>query len=191
MPIIKIRNKTGVTVFLNSQNTQVLLANETKLCFYNRPILFDQTRIRVLLRLDQIEFLNEFNDVVVKYNQEYEDKIEGDGDDFVEMLTDVIFEYRPQDYFSFYNLKIKIGNKIDYLIRFSYEKAVRNSNIDPQVYSTSNLIDALRTKNVTELLNYGDIKKAGSAINQITNDTFFTNGRKTTLKSICDSVIFE
>lgn len=194
MPIIKIRNKTASILELYGNptvNTPKLQASETKLCFYNRPILFDQSKIRALLRLDQIEFLNEFNDVVVKYNSNYDSNIEGDDFEFIEMLNDLITDYQPTDYYSFYNLKVKIGNKIDYLIRFSYEKAVRNNNIDPDIYSTSNLIDAMRTKNITELLNLGDIKRAGTAITQITSDAFFTNPRKTALKAICDSVVFE
>lgn len=189
MPIIKIRNKTGVTVFLNSENTQVLLANETKICFYNRPMLFDQTRLRVLLRLDHIEFLNEFNDVVVKYNQEYEDKIEGDDGDFVEMLTDLIFEYQPTNLESFFNLKRKIADKIEYLIKFLYIKGVNKGTVTN--YTTSQLITALNSKNVIDLLNFGDIDLAGKAVNQITSDEFFTNGRKSNIKAICDSVIFE
>jgi hypothetical protein len=187
--IIKIRNKTANTVYLNSENTQLLLANETKLCFYNRPMLLDQTRLRVLLRLDQIEFLDENNAVAVKYNQEYEDKIEGDGDEFVEMLTDCIFEYRADNDDKIYSLKVKIADKIQQLLKTIFEKVIRKGNLTG--YSTINFIDALNSKRVTDLLDYADIATAGTAIGNIATDGFFTNNRKAMFKSLCQSVIFE
>jgi hypothetical protein len=187
--IVRVRNKTANTVYLNAENAVPLLANETKVCFYNRPMLLDQSKIRVLLRADQIEFLDENNIAVVKYNPAYESLIEGDGGEFVDMLTDCIFEYQPNDDDAVYRLKIKIADKIQQLLKTIFEKVIRRGNLTN--YTTINFIDALNSRRVTDLLDYADIATAGTAIGNIVTDGFFTVNRKAMFKSLCQSVVFE
>lgn len=55
-------------------------------------------------------------------------------------------------------------------------------------YNIQNYADALETKNVCVLLNMGASKQAGTAINNITTDAYFTVAEKGRLKAICDAL---
>lgn len=52
-------------------------------------------------------------------------------------------------------------------------------------YTAQDYANALETKNVCVLLNSGAAKQAGTAINSITTDAFFTVPRKAKLQAIC------
>lgn len=158
-----------------------LLANEIKTVWMNKTWFTDQTLIREKLRDGSIEFYDENSAKIIYWNGT---EIVGD-DDILAPMIHLLFRVLPTDE-AITRAEREACMDIFQIIAVMFRKAKKNNGLPG--YTDDNMIDALQTKNVFELLLLGRNKGAGNGINAIATDAFFTVDRKTLLKSICDSI---
>lgn len=172
--ITRVRNKTAQDIAILG-----LTANQTKVIFYNRPFWINEKEIRTALIADQIEFLNDYNDVVVSINPNYTQGFT-ETPEFNKMCALFNSQWSSLTEEDKEDILEEVGQ---YIIQF-IKAAFRRANVAG--YTRTNLLSALG--NIPTMLKFGDILSASSAVSSITTDAFFTNARKTRLKAILDSV---
>lgn len=167
--ITKVRNKLSQPIPELS-----LLANETKVIFYNKTFWSKENYIRQGLLADAIEFLNDEGDVIVKAG--------GNGipiNNDIE-LSEVIIVCQTKGEEDKEDALYMIGLKVIASIRATFRRA----NIAG--YTRAMLRSSLGS--IPDLLRNGDFAEASTAIQAITTDGFWTGARKTKFKNLCDSV---
>lgn len=181
--LISIRNKTA-----NPIASLGLTANQTKVIWDNRTFFHSggdkRPQIETLLASDSIEFLNEFDEVVVYWSPEQNLAINYELVDNMALFTGQTFPntdaLTKAEYEASRDIFIILANV------FRRVKAQGLPNYNGQTFAAK-----LDTKNVCTLLNCGMTKQAANAFNgqnAMTSDAFFTDARRAFFSSICASL---
>lgn len=180
---VSIKNLTA-----NSIPELGLTANQTKAVWNNkpfwhpngngdiRPVLFEK------IQAGHVVGLNEHDEVVIYWDAAQAEIISQDLADQMAVFTGQNFGV-PEEI-----VKAERDAAQDiFLIMASRFRKLKQAGSLPN-YNIQHYADALETKNVCVLLNMGASKQAGTAINGIATDAYFTLAEKGRLKAICDAL---
>lgn len=179
--ITKVRNKTATDI-----PALGLLANETKVIFYNRAFFLKKAAICDALFNDQIVFIDDENTVIVKKNPDYIKVVDDQyTNPYVlnELFLKFVDRWTGEDE-EIESLEEEAGKKILIAIKSLRKKLVREGTISN--YSKAALLTSLGS--VINYLITGDITSASTAIGAIPNDTFWTTARRNRFKALCDNI---
>lgn len=179
--LISIRNKTVQAI-----PELGLTANQTKVIWNSRPWFHPNNvdrrpLIESNLALDKIEFLNEFNEVIVYWSTDQNLIINRD-------LIDDMALFTGQNFTSDQAIMTaeQDSAKEFFIILGTIFRRVKSKGLPG--YNAQNMAGAMSGVNLCELINLGYTKQAGTAINNIPTDAFFSVERKPFLAAICASL---
>lgn len=179
--ITKVKNKTASDI-----PALGLLANETKVIFYNRTFFLKKQAICEALFNDQIVFIDDENTVIVKKNPNYQ-KVTDDQYTNPYALNDMFLKlvdrWTGEDE-DIELLEEEAGKKILISIKSLRKKLVREGTVSN--YTKNALLSSMSTS--VNYLITGDIPSASVGISAIANDAFWTAARRNRFKTLCDNI---